>query len=136
MQHIATIKALTEKRTDLNDQLDKHQAAVRQIIQDIDHVDATLKLFGIEKDRDKVLRQSYRGEVAKIILGAIRDARRGLTSEELAQRVLIERHSNPDDKKLVANIIKRIRGCLQHYRRKGVVVSRENDAGFLEWSVA
>ena len=43
MEHAHTIKALTEKRAELAADLEKHQAAARQALTDIEHIDATLR---------------------------------------------------------------------------------------------
>ena len=46
--------------------------------------------------------------MARIVLGAIPEAKRGLPGEELAQRVLIGRRMSPDDKKLAPAVAKRV----------------------------
>lgn len=136
MEVVATIRSLVQKRALLIGELESHQTAIREILKQVEGIDSTLLLFGHEQDSSKLLRQSARGEIAKILLNALRESKRRLTVEELAQRIIRDRKMDGDDRLVVRNVMKRTRGCLNHYRRKGILQSWENDFGRLEWSLA
>jgi hypothetical protein len=136
MQSVATTKTLLEKRAELVLDLEGLQAAIRRIVKQLEGVDSTLKLFGHEPDSTKIMRQNHRGENARIVLGIMREAKRGITSEEVADKVIIQRKLDTQDRELRLAMIKRVRGCLAHYRRKGLLKAKENKDSRLEWSVA
>ena len=135
MENAHLINSMMEKRAELLREQDAHQAAIRRINVDLEALDATLRLFGAGTPVHKAILPSYRREVARIVLSVLRDSPIAMTAQALAKHVLIERKVNPDDVTLIQAVTKRVRGCLQHYRRKGVVVSRENNAGILEWTI-
>ena len=72
--HVLT--SLIAKRAELAGQLEHHQTMVRQLLIDLDSVDATIRLFkpdiDLEEIRPKPLpprHAAYKGEVARIVLG-------------------------------------------------------------------
>jgi hypothetical protein len=114
----------------------------RQMLIDLDNVDATLRLFDadivLEEIRPKPIpprHAAYKGEVARICFGCLRDAKTALTSEFLAKHVMAERKMNWDDKRLARTVLKRVSACLRHFRNKGLLVSNENAQGRLEWTI-
>jgi hypothetical protein len=132
----ATIKSLAEKRNELVRQIEEHQATIRQLNSDIDSIDAALRLFGAPVKTHETVYPRFRKELARMVFGMLRDAGSPMTAHSLAEKVLLARQISPDDAKLVKAIRARVRGCLQHYRDKGMVVSRENVHSQLEWSIA
>jgi len=136
MQQVATLRTLLEKRSELVLDLEGHQDAIRQILKQLEGVDSTLKLFGHEPDQTKIMRQNHRGENARIILGIMREAKHPITPEEIAEKVIVERNLDSNDRDLRLAMLKRVRGCLAHYRRKGLLKSKENKESRLEWSIA
>lgn len=131
----ATIKSLAEKRSELVRQIEEHQAVIRQLNGDIDSIDAALRLFGAPVKTHETVYPRFRKELARTVLGMLRDAGGPMTAHTLAEKVLLARQISPDDVKLVKAMRARIRGCLMHYRQKGLLVSRENVHSQLEWSV-
>lgn len=136
MQTVATLRTLIEKRAELVIDLEGHQEAIYRILKQLSGIDSTLNLFGYEPDADKIMRQHQRGEIAKIVLGIMRVATRPITSEEIADMVMVKRNLDADDRDLRLAMTKRVRGCLARYRRKGLLKSAENKHSLLEWSVA
>lgn len=62
---------------------------------------------------------AYKGEVARIVLGTMRDAKRQCSTQELTMHVMAERGRNTADKRLVKTVMKRVAACLRHHRNKG-----------------
>ena len=131
----ATIKSLAAKRLELVKQIEEHQAAIRQMNSDIDSIDAALRLFGAPIKKHETVYPKYRKELARMVMEMLREAGGSMTSQALAEKVLLARHVSPDDAELVKAIQARVRGCLTHYREKGLLVSRENVHSQLEWSI-
>ena len=136
MTHDRTLKALSEKRAALVREIETHQSAIRQLNSDIDSVDAALRLFGAPMPTKETVRPQHRKETARLIFDALREATGPMTVRALAERILLARQISPEDATLVRAVSTRVRGCLQHYREKGLVVSRENVNAHVEWSLA
>src|SRR5919202_216700 len=116
---------------------------VRQLLIDLDSVDSTIRLFkpdiGLEEIRPKPLpprHAAYKGEVARIVLGTLRDAKRPCTTQELTMHVMAERGMNTADKRLVKTVSKRVGACLRHHRNRGILRSSEGLGGRIAWEVA
>lgn len=137
-----TVSGLIRKRSEIAGQIEHHQDALRQLIIDLDHLDATLRLFSpdieleaIKPKRPRPKHAAERGELSKIILGALRQSEAGLDLRELTKRVLAERRIDPSDKALAQLIQKRVGGCLNHYRSKGLIESDGQRGELLVWRV-
>ncbi len=131
MENEHALSGLIRKRAEIAGQFEHYQAKARQLVIDLDNVDATIRMFEPDIDlaeiRPKPLpprHAAYKGEVARIVLGTLRDAKRPCTTQELAMHVMAERGMNTADKRLVKTVTKRVGACLRHHRSKGVVHSK------------
>ena len=104
--HVLT--GLMTKRGELAGQLEHHQAKVRQLMIDLDAIDQSLRIFKPDIELDDIKPKpmpprhaAYKGEVARIVLGTLRDAKRACSTQELTMHVMAERGMNTADKKLV-----------------------------------
>lgn len=138
--HVVT--GLMTKRAELAGMLEHHQAKVRQLMIDLDAVDQALRLFKpdieLEAIKSKPLpprHAAYKGEVARIVLGTLRDAKRPCTTQELTMHVMAERGMNTADKRLVKTVGKRVGACLRHHRNRQLIQSSNGIAGRIVWSV-
>lgn len=139
--HVVT--GLMTKRAELAGMLEHHQAKVRQLMIDLDAVDQALRLFNpdieLEMIKPKPLpprHAAYKGEVARIILGTLRDAKRPCSTQELTMHVMAERGMNTADKGLVKTVTKRVGASLRHHRGKGLIRSVGGLGGLLVWEIA
>lgn len=85
------VSALILKRAEIPGQIEHVQTALRQLIIDLDNVDAVLRLYAadidLEETRPKPLpprNQAFRGEVTRLLLAALRQSDRPLTTKDLA----------------------------------------------------
>lgn len=78
---------------------------------------------------------AYKGEVARIVLGTLRDANRPCSTQELTMHVMAERGMNTADKRLVKTVTKRVGACLRHCNR-GLLRSTEGLGKRIAWAVA
>ncbi len=139
--HVVT--GLMTKRAELAGMLEHHQAKVRQLMIDLDAVDQALRLFKpdieLETIKPKPLpprHAAYKGEVARIVLGTLRDAKRPCSTQELTMHVMAERGMNTADKSLVKTVTKRVGASLRHHRVRGLIRSVGGLGGLLVWEIA
>lgn len=140
-QHVVT--ALIAKRAELAGKIEHHHAVVRQLMIDLDAIDQALRLFKPDIELDDIKPKpmpprhaAYKGEVARIILGTMRDAKRPCSTQELTMHVMAERGMNTADKRLVKTVSKRVGSALRHHRNKGVIRSVAGLGDRLAWEVA
>lgn len=142
MENEHVLSGLMKKRGEIAGELEAAQATVRRLIIDLDAIDQTIRLFSpdidLEEIRPKPLpprHAAYRGEVARIIFGTLRDAHHPMTTGELAQHVMVERDLNSADKRLHRTVTRRVDACLRHYRNKGVLQSAPGPGGRILWKI-
>ena len=135
-----TVSGLLDKRAELQGLLKFHQAELRKIKVDIDHIDATLKLFGGSADPERAKRyptmhRAARGEVIRLVLTMLREAPKPITSFEIASEFVRRRSLRTDDETLVL-IRKRIGACLTKLQRNRTIVGTEGPNGWKAWRLA
>lgn len=141
--HVVT--ALVKKRAEMAGEIEAAEQRVDQLRADLIHLDATLRLFDpealpetIPPKHPRPARADWfgRGELARRIFDALRDAERALCPREIALRAMQAKGFDPDDKMLAAAFTKRVDQALQRLRREGRV-SRESGPGqTMVWRVA
>ena len=138
--HVVT--GLMTKRAELAGMLEHHQAKVRQLMIDLDAVDQALRLFKpdieLEAIKPKPLpprHAAYKGEVARIVLGTLRDAKRPCSTQELTMHVMAERGMNTADKGLVKTVTKRVGASLRHHRSRGLIQSAAGIDDRITWQI-
>ncbi len=143
MENEHVLSGLLRKRAEIAGLLENAQAEMRRLVIDLDSVDATIRLFNpdinLEEIRPKPLpprHAAYKGEVARIVLGALRTAHHPMTAEELAMHVMAERDLNTSDARLRKTIMKRVHSCMRHYRGKGAVLSAPGPGNRMLWRLA
>lgn len=138
--HVVT--GLMTKRAELAGMLEHYQAKVRQLMIDLDAIDQALRLFKPDIELDAIKPKpmpprhaAYKGEVARIVLGTLRDAKRACTTQELTMHVMAERGMNTADRGLVKMVGKRVGSCLRHHRASGLVRSTKGLGDRLAWEI-
>ena len=137
------ITALARKRSELSGDIQTTQAKLRQMVLDLERLDATLLMFDpdyrIEAIKPKAFRPpedwSKRGEMTRLILGILRQASEPLTARDVALQLIAERVLEPTDK-MVRLMTKRCGVALRGQRDKGVVSSQEGPGMAVLWSLA
>jgi hypothetical protein len=136
------ITALVKKRAELAGRIEHLQDRLRQAVIDLDNVDATIHLFDPTVELAEIKARpvpprhhAFRGEVSRIVLTTLRNAKRPLTTAEIAQRVMAERGLDTANTRLLKVIAKRTGACLRDQRKRGVVRSEVGTEGLLIWKV-
>ncbi len=108
----------------------------------LDAIDQVLRLFKPDIELPDIKARpmpprhaAYKGEVSRIILATLRDAKRGCSTQELTMHVMAERGMNTADKRLVKTVGKRVGACLRHHRTKGLIRSVAGLGGRLVWEI-
>src|SRR3954470_16059035 len=111
--HVLT--GLIAKRGELAGLLEHHQAAGRQLLIDLDSVDATIRLFAPDIDLDEIRPKplpprhaAFKGEIGREILEALRGTGEALTTRDLTLQVMVARSLNVADPRLTRTLQKRI----------------------------
>lgn len=142
MENEHVISGLIRKRAELAGQIEHAQTTLRQLIIDLDNLDATIRLFQPDIDLTEVKPKplpprhaAFKGEVSRIVFAALRQSG-PMTSQQLAQYVMAERGLNTADKRLVKTVGKRVGSCLRHHRKTGLVRSVRGQGQFVLWEIA
>jgi hypothetical protein len=137
-----TIAGLLRKRKEMAGIIEDMQIRMRQQIIDLDALDQTIRLFAPDIDLEEIKpspvpprHSAFRGEIARLILNALRETGRAMTSKELSHHVMTERGLNVSDKRLVRTMTKRIGACLKHYKHKGTLHAKRGPGSFLLWEI-
>lgn len=136
------VSALRDKRGELAGTIDGLQDQLRQAFIDMDHIDASLRMFvpdiELEEIRPKPLpprHRAFKGQVTRAILAMLR--REGaMDARAITLRLMAERELNLNDAGLQKAMHKRIGAALRNLRDRALVVSEAGDKGLLRWSIA
>lgn len=135
------ITALIRKRAELAGQIEHLQGQLRQTVIALDNVEATLRVFDPAIDLGEVAprkvptaHHAFRGEISRIVLEALRETTRPLSTSQLTERVMRERGLDTGDKVLCRVMGRRIGACLRHWKMRGAVraIRQGNQVSFWE----
>jgi hypothetical protein len=134
---------LIRKRAEIAGQIEAAQAALRELIIALDHVDAAIRLFdptvdldGIKPRRLPSPHKAYRGDQTRIVLSALRQAAGPLTTKQIAMAVMAERGMNTADAAAVRLFSRRISATLRHHRDRGLLRQIKDRGEFVLWEIA
>lgn len=119
------VSALKEKRIKLATEIEGLQAQLRARVIDLDHCEATLKLFDptvqiSELGPRKVpqVLSDTKGDTGRIILDTLRNATVPLPTSKVCEAVMKARDLDTNDKGLCKLMMKRTVANLKHWHRK------------------
>lgn len=137
------VTGLVKKRAELAGELTTTHDRLRELVNQLEHLDATLRFVApdveVEAIRPKSFRPpedwSKRGQMSRLVLSIVRQSRETLTSREIAAQMLLERAMATDDMKLLQLMTKRVSVALRDQRDKGRVTSIEGPGTYLLWAI-
>lgn len=142
MENEHVLSGLIRKRAEIAGELEAAQNRVRQLIIDIDNVDATIRIFQPDIDLDEIRPKplpprhaAFKGEISRAILGALRESGEALTVKDLTLRVMAARSLNTADQKLALTVQKRVGAALRHLRARGRINSESGRRSGLRWTL-
>ena len=136
------LSGLIRKRQEIAAELDAAQAQLRQLILDIDAVDATIRLFQPDIDLEVVKvrpvprrHEASRGDTSRLILSLMREAGEPLSHREITQRVMEARGLNLADRALCQTMRDRVGASLRGMRKRGRVAGGEGKGPGVRWGL-
>lgn len=130
------------KRAEIAGKIEHTQVALKELVCDLDAVDATIRLFDPDADlgmiRPKPVAprfQTFRGEMNRFVLGSLRTATAPITSIEVALKVCEARGINPTDNRAVIIIRKRVSACLWKLGERGRARSVPMEGDYKGWEL-
>ena len=127
MKNEHVLSGLLAKRAELGGRIETMQREIRQLVNSLDHVDAAIRLFDPNVDLEDIKpklpprHMAFKGEVSRLLLGALRKANKPLPVSDLTLTVLTGRGLSPDDKPFMRVLSRRVGACLRNLRKKGLV---------------
>lgn len=135
------ISALRGKRGELAGLVDGLQDQLRQAMIDLDHIDASLRLFDPDIELDEIKpkplpprHRAFKGQVTRAILAMLR-AEGPMDARAITLRLMAERELNLNDKGLQKAMHKRIGAALRNLRERQLATSEQSKSGLLLWAV-
>lgn len=136
------LEALKRKRAEMTGEIARCQAKVQQLSADLEHLDATLRLFAPDFVAESVLPKvfvppkswSKRGEMTRAVLSILRIAKGPLTTREIAS-MIVQQRGLGDDKGILDVMTRRVGTVLRAKRDTGVVRGLEETGLWLQWEI-
>ena len=143
MEHEHVLSALVRKRAELAGETNALRERLTGIAADMDHLDATIRLFdpdfnlaAIRPKRPRGPDVARPGEMSRFVLNALRDATEPMPTPAIAARLMAERGLDGQDRKQVRNVTKRVCMALRHQEQRGTVRSQIGPGRVALWEVA
>ena len=134
-----TIAGLLEKRAQLAGMVKFHRAELRKVICDLDHVDATIRMFDATADISRVARyptkhRATKGQASIFVLRMLKAATVPLTSLDIVQAQIKARGLKADEQTVVM-MRKRVGATLSAQQRLGKVRSIPQHGRYKGWEL-
>ena len=137
------VVALVRRRAALAGEIEATYARLKVIVADLETIDATITQFDrtyiVEAIRPKAFRPpedwSNHGQMSRLVLSILRQAREPMTSRDIAVEMLVTRALDKNDQRLIRLMVKRVGVSLRHQRDNGVVRSEQGPGMTMLWGV-
>jgi hypothetical protein len=137
------ITGLVKRRSEMAGEIEATHAKLRHLVNDLEAIDRTLRIIApdmeVEAIRPKAFRPpddwSKRGQMSRLVLSILRQAREPLTSREIAAQMLLEPAMDAEDVKMLRVMTKRVSTALRDQRDRGTVKSEQGPGTYALWEV-
>ncbi len=137
------LDALKRKRAEMTGEIALCHARLQQLSTDLEHLDATLRLFAPDFVQESVLPKifappkswSKRGEMSRAVLSILRVAKGPLSTRELAS-MIVDQRGLQNDAGILNIMTRRVGHVLRDKRQAGLVRSVEETGLWLLWEIA
>ena len=136
------LETLKKKRAEITGEIARCHAAIEKLSADLEHLDATLRIFAPDFVAESVLPKvftppkswSKRGEMSRAVLSILRVAKGPLSTREIASMVVQQRGLDVTPE--ILNIMtRRVGHVLRDKRDSGAVRSIEETGLWLQWEI-
>lgn len=132
---------LVRRRAELTGEIERTHDRLRQIVADLEALDATIRQFDptfqVESIKPKAFRPpqdwSNRGEMSRFVLSILRQAAEPLTTRDIALEMLVSRALDKSDQRLLRLMTKRVGVALRMQRDRGLVDSDQGPGQYQLW---
>jgi hypothetical protein len=142
MERPNTISGLQAKRAELIKLHDQLVADAKKVMVDIDHLDATIRLFDPDADLSRRLKNRYAikhrahfGHSRRFVLNLLRTASAPMTSKDITMEWIKDRGLQPDESTRVL-LTKRIGACITGLKRDALIEYAGMDGEYKSWRLA
>jgi hypothetical protein len=142
MKNEHVMSGLKAKRAEIAGKIETMQREMRLLVATIGHIDATIRTFDPSVDLEDIKSrlpprfQAFKGEVSRILLDALREAKTPLPVYDLTLTVAASRGITTDDKPFMIILRRRVDACLRNLRKRGTVQSSRPSGSLTLWEIA
>lgn len=120
-----TVAGLVAKHRELSDLRDRYRAEIKKLTVDIDHLDASIRLFDPKADTSAIQQyvvkhRAQKGSVKRFILTAFREATTPITSRQITEAWVADRGLVADEATYIV-IRKRIGAAIKSCVAQGLI---------------
>lgn len=136
------LSGLIAKRAEIAGRIETMQREMRTLVATIGHIDATIRAFDPNMALEDITPklpprfQAFKGEVSRVLLDALREAKQPLPVFDLTLTVAAARGINTDDKPFMIILRRRVDACLRNLRKRGTVRSTRPSGSLTLWQIA
>lgn len=141
-EHPNLLHALIRKRAELAGKIEHNQLALRRLIGELDHIDATIRIFEPSVDVGQIPSRpvpprhaAFKGEVTRLVLKMLRETAEPLTSRDVARQLMKDRGLDPESGELSVIMVKRVGACLRKHRLNGTVRNVPSEGRLQGWAL-
>ena len=143
MAETHVVSALKEKRIQIASEIESLQGKLRKAVIDMDHVEASLRLFDPDADMGALgprkvpqVLSDIHGDTGRVILDTLRTATAPLPTAKVCDAVMKARGLDTEDKGLCRLMMKRTVANLKHWSKKrGLIRSLPGPGQQLMWEL-
>jgi hypothetical protein len=136
------LTGLVAKRAEIAGELARIHETVAQMVRDLEHLDATIKLIAPDYEPEGIAPKMFRppddwskrGQMSRMILSILRVAKEPMTTREIAMKMILER-GLATDRNLLLLMSKRVGSALRDMREKGRAASDGAGGMYQTWSL-
>jgi len=137
------ISELAKRRATLSDQIERLRAQLRQMLSDLEALDAASRIFDgsrlIEKPKSKAWRSARnlppRGEFVRLIFNILREAPGPLSGRDITRAVMVFKKLDISNPQAVTSMRKLVGYALRRKRKSGHLRSYDERGPFVLWEI-
>ena len=144
MENTFVISGLVKRRATLSGDIGRMQRRLKQMLRDLEALDATIRLFDADypieaikaKERRPPSNWTTRGEFTRLIFNVLRQASEPLSTRDIAREVMALKRMDIADLRAVTSMRERVGYILRKKRRSGDLRSHQGPDQLMFWELA
>lgn len=143
MENDNVVSGLLRRRQEIADKLEIVQGQLRQLVLDLDAVDATVRLFrpdveiGVVRIKPIPRRHAaIRHESSRLVYSLLREAHGAMTTREIVRAMMEARGMNTSDHAMVETMRLRLGSTLRKLKNRGKLVADKEAGRNMRWRLS